>query len=54
MKSEHQVQKGIEEADKEKKGVTRNRDGNHMNDLFEQAPIGIVECSLDGKYISVN
>ncbi len=54
MKSEHQVQKGTEEADKENIGITRNRDGNHMNDLFEQAPIGIVECSLDGKYISVN
>ena len=54
MKSDHQSQKGTEETGQENKGTARNRDVNHMIELYENAPIGIVECSLDGKYINVN
>src|SRR5688500_14699742 len=54
MKSDHKVQKRTKETDKESKGTTRNRDEKHMIELYKQAPIGIVECSLDGKYINVN
>ena len=54
MNSDYQSQKGTEETDKENKGITRNRDENHMNDRYKYAPIGIVECSLDGRYINVN
>ena len=54
MKSDYQSQKGTEETDQKNKGTARNRDENHMIELYENAPIGIVECSLDGKYINVN
>jgi PAS domain S-box-containing protein len=54
MKSDHKVQKRTKETDKESKGTTRNRDEKHMIDLYKQAPIGMVECSLDGKYTNVN
>lgn len=54
MKSDYQSQKGTEEADQENKGTARDRDEKHMIELYKQAPIGIVECSLDGKYINVN
>lgn len=54
MQSDYQSPKGIEETDKENKGITGNRDQNHMIDLYKYAPIGIVECSLDGRYINVN
>ena len=54
MKSDYQPQKGAEETDQENKRTPRNRDENHMIELYENAPIGIVECSLDGKYINVN
>ena len=53
MKSDYS-QKGTEETDQENKGTARNRDENHMIELYENAPIGIAECSLDGKYINVN
>lgn len=54
MKPDHQPQKGTKETDQENRGTPRNRDENHMIDLYKHAPIGIVECSLDGKYINVN
>ena len=53
MKSDYS-QKGTEETDQENKGTARNLDENHMIELYENAPIGIAECSLDGKYINVN
>ena len=54
MNSDHQSLKGTEETDQASKGITRNRDENHMIDRYKYAPIGIVECSLDGRYINVN
>jgi PAS domain S-box-containing protein len=54
MESSHQDQKGTEERDQENKETSVSRDGNHRFELFAHAPIGIVECSLDGKYINVN
>lgn len=54
MNSDYQSPKGSEETDNESKGITRNRDENHMIDRYKYAPIGIVECSLDGRYINVN
>ena len=54
MKSSQPDQKGREERDLENKGNTQNRDENHMIDRYKYAPIGIVECSLDGRYINVN
>jgi PAS domain S-box-containing protein len=54
MKSDHKAQKGIEETDQESKEAAVRRGGNHRIELFEHAPIGMVECSLDGKYINVN
>jgi PAS domain S-box-containing protein len=54
MNSDHQAQKGIEGTDQENKETPRNRDENHMIDRYKYAPIGIVECSLNGKYINVN
>jgi PAS domain S-box-containing protein len=54
MNSGYQSQKGIEETDQKNKGTARNRDDKHMIELYKHAPIGIVECSLDGKYINVN
>src|SRR5690349_9119094 len=54
MNSDYQSQKRIDKSDPENKGTTRNCDENHMIDLYKHAPIGIVECSLDGKYTSVN
>ena len=54
MNSDNQPQNGLEETDRENKGTARNRDKQHMLELYQHAPIGIVECSLDGRYISVN
>jgi PAS domain S-box-containing protein len=54
MNSDYQSLKGTEETDQENKGSTGNRDENHMIDPYKHAPIGMVECSLEGKYISVN
>ncbi len=54
MKSDHKAQKGIKETDKENKETAVSRGGNHRVEIFEQAPIGMVECSLDGKYLNVN
>jgi PAS domain S-box-containing protein len=54
MNSDYQSPKGSEGTDIESKGITRNRDENHMIDRYKYAPIGIVECSLDGRYINVN
>jgi PAS domain S-box-containing protein len=54
MNSDYQSQKGLEETDKESKGTARNRGENRMIDLYKYAPIGIMECSLDGRYINVN
>ena len=54
MNSDHEAQKGTERTDSENKGTTRNRDENHMLELYKYAPIGIVECSLDGSYINAN
>lgn len=54
MNSDYQSHKGTEETDKQSKGITRNRDENHMIDRYKYAPIGIVECSLDGRYMNVN
>lgn len=54
MKSDHKAQKGIEETDQENQETAVSWGGNHRIELFEQAPIGMVECSLDGKYLNVN
>ncbi len=54
MNSDRQSQKGTKKSDTEKKETAVRRDGNHRIEIFEHAPIGIVECSLDGKYINVN
>lgn len=54
MKSAHQVQKRAEETQKENKETSLSRDENHLIELFKDAPIGIVACSLDGGYINVN
>ena len=54
MTLDHQSQKGTEETGKKNKGTARNRDENHRIELFEHAPIGMVECSLDGRYTNVN
>ena len=43
MNSDHKVQKRTKETDE-----------SHLIELFKHAPIGIVECSLDGKYINAN
>ena len=31
-----------------------NSNRQHRTELYDRAPIGLVECSLDGKYINVN
>ena len=53
MKLDHQTQKGAtKQAKRQKNELTR--DGSHLIELYAHAPIGIVECSLDGKYVNVN
>ena len=54
MNSDRQSQKRTERAHKADKRNSRSQDKNHRIELYEHAPIGIVECSLDGKYINVN
>lgn len=54
MNSDYQPQNGFEEREQENKGSTRNRDNKRMPDLYKHAPVGIVECSLDGRYTNVN
>ena len=54
MKPDHQAQKGTNKTGKKTKRTALNRDGSHLIELFAHAPIGIVECSLDGKYINLN
>jgi PAS domain S-box-containing protein len=54
MNSDYQPPKGLEGTDQTNKGTTRNRDRKHMLELYKYVPIGIVECSLDGRYINVN
>ena len=54
MKSDDKVQTETTETDKANKRTSLHRDKNHLIELFEHAPIGIVECSLDGTYINVN
>ena len=54
MNSDYQSQKGAKKSGKESKETAVRPDGNHRLGLFEHAPIGIVECSLDGKYTNVN
>lgn len=54
MNSDYQPQKGLEETDQENKASTRNRDKKRTLELYNHAPIGIVECSLDGRYTNVN
>src|SRR5687767_3167160 len=54
MQSDHKVQKGTKETDKANNRTSLSRDENHLIELFKDAPIGIVACSLDGKYINVN
>jgi PAS domain S-box-containing protein len=54
MKSDHKVQKGTKETAKENNASTLRQSKNHLIELYEHAPIGIVECSLEGKYINVN
>jgi PAS domain S-box-containing protein len=54
MNSDYQAQKGTDETGKKTKKTALNRDGSHLIELYVHAPIGIVECSLDGKYINFN
>lgn len=54
MKSDHQAKKATRETGKKNKEGTSRRIINHRMELLEQLPIGIVECSLDGRYINVN
>lgn len=54
MKSNHRSQKATEKTEKENKETVLHQEGNHLIELYTHAPIGIVECSLDGKYINVN
>ena len=54
MTSDHQSQKGTKKSGKENKETAVGGDGNHRFQLFEHAPIGMVECSLDGRYTNVN
>jgi PAS domain S-box-containing protein len=35
-------------------GISANPDGNHLFEIYEHAPIGIVECSPEGRHTSVN
>ena len=54
MNSDYQSQKGIKESHQANKQNSLSRDKSHLIDLYKYAPIGIVECSLDGRYINVN
>lgn len=54
MNSDYQPQKRLEETDQENKGAPRARDKKHILELYKHAPIGIVQCSLDGRYTNVN
>jgi PAS domain S-box-containing protein len=51
MNSDYPSQKETEK-DNKKKALPQN--GKRLIELYTHAPIGIVECSLEGKYISVN
>ena len=54
MNSDHQASEGTEKTDQANKGTARNREEKHMIELYKQALIGIVECSLDGSYVNAN
>jgi two-component system sensor histidine kinase UhpB len=54
MKTEHPTQKDTREIWSKKKDGKSDRDESRLVKLYEQAPIGIVECALDGKYLNVN
>ena len=54
MNSDYQSQKGTEETDNQIKAPTLSHNRSHLIELYEHAPIGIVECSLDGRYTNVN
>ena len=54
MSSDRQSPKGTEQLNKVNKRNWLGQDKSHMIELFENAPIGIVEGSLDGRYINVN
>lgn len=54
MKTVHQTQVGTRETGKKTKEGTSRRGVNPQTGAFEQLPIGIVECTLDGRYINVN
>ena len=54
MKPYLRVQRGAKEIGKKSEEIKRTRDEKHMIELYEHAPIGIVECSLDGNYTNVN
>jgi PAS domain S-box-containing protein len=54
MQSDLPSPKESEKPQKEIKETAVSRDGNHLVELFEHAPLGIVVCSLDGRYINVN
>lgn len=54
MNSDHPAQKGTENSSTANAETAVGRGRNHLREMFEQVPIGIVECSLEGKYISVN
>ena len=54
MNSDRHVQKGTKKSGQENDKIKLRRKENHFIELYEQAPIGLVECSLDGKYIHVN
>lgn len=53
MSSDYQSPKNNEKIAKKHK-KWGSRDVSHQNELFDHAPIGIVQCALDGKYINVN
>ncbi|HUE97951.1 MAG TPA: PAS domain S-box protein [Anaerolineales bacterium] len=54
MNSDREARKGTKKSGKENKETAVGREGNHRIEIFEHAPIGIVECSLDGRYTNVN
>ena len=54
MKPDHQPQKGTSEKGKKTKKTALDRNGSHLIEFYAHAPIGLVECSLDGKYVNVN
>jgi PAS domain S-box-containing protein len=54
MQSDQQSQKGTKERPQANKQHPRRQDKSHLIELFENVPIGIVECSLNGTYMNVN